>query len=459
MPAAQRYVTPDQSDRTTEYRLLEEAHAREYDDRAKIFARHWEYYKGNLPEPLKLERDGYNDNVILAKIDQLADKCVSFLFGDGVTFNADPTSTEDDPTDQAIAELWQANRGNLLLHKLGLNGAIAGHVAVRIEPREGDYPRIVAINPAHLSVFWDETDMERVLWYRLQYRYQNGSGKRVDYVNGSALGGSPEQWIEYPYTIDAQSAQWRPDGGARLLPWPWCPIVDWQNMPIPIDYYGADDVSKALRLNDALNFVASDYTRILKHHGHPRTIGIGMDAADVVASEVGGFWTVNKPATEASVFNLEMASDLAAARELMAVLNAEIWQSGRMIDPQTLKDKVGDLTNFGLRVLYVDVLRKTETKRLLYAEGLEAINQRCLELMGKAAPAQIAVVWPDVLPTNEVERSTAVIAELGAGIIDKQTSRDLLGLDNEQIEERLEEEKSTEDTLGTRLLSAFERGA
>lgn len=456
MPSAYEYVT---AERSSDYRELEDAFAKEYTDRAKVFDRHWGYYRGNLPEPLKLERDGYNDNVILAKIDQVADKCVSFLFGSGITFNAGSETGTDDVNDQALAALWQANRGDLLLHKLGLYGAVCGHVAVRIEPREGQLPRIVALNPAHLSVFWDATDYERVLWYRLQYRANgNGAGKRVDYINGAALGLNAANWYEYAYTISGMDYQWAKTG-ERLLPWAWSPIVDWQNMPLPVDYYGADDVARALRLNDALNFVASDYNRILKHHGHPRTIGVGMDAGDVVGSEVGGFWTVNKPSSEASVYNLEMASDLAAAREMMGLLNAEIWQSARMIDPQTLKDKVGELTNFGLRVLYADVLRKTETKRQLYAEGLEQVNQRCLELMGMAAPDSIEVVWPDVLPTNEAERSTAVIAELGAGLLDKQTARDALGYNNEQITARLEEESAGQDTLGMRLLGAFERGA
>jgi hypothetical protein len=456
MPAAVEYIT---NDRAADYRTLEEAFAREYDERAKRFDRHWKYYRGQMPEPLKLERDGYNDNVILPKVDQLADKGVSFLFGSGISFNAGEGSGQDDPTDQALDNLWRANRGDLLLHKLGLNGAIAGHVAVRLEPREGQPPRIVAINPAHLSVFWDETDYERVLWYRLQYRYANGSGRRVDYVNGLALGTPAEQWWEYAYTIESSVVNWRASADPALLPWTWAPIVDWQNMPVPTDYYGADDVGKALRLNDALNFVASDYNRILKHHGHPRTIGIGMQAGDVVGTEVGGFWTVNKPTGEASVYNLEMASDLGAARELMATLNAEIWQSGRMVDPQTLKDKVGQLTNFGLRVLYSDVLRKTETKRLLYAEGLEQINKRCLEMMGLTVPDTVAIVWPEVLPADEAANSAAVIGELGAGLLSKQAARDKLGIDHEAVEAQLQEESAGQETLGIRLLDAFTKGA
>lgn len=455
MPAAVEYIQ-DQS--SGDYRALEEAHAKEYDSRAALFARHWDYYKGNLPEPLKREKDGYNDNVILAKIDQLADKTVSFLLGDGITFNAGDGANADDPTDQALAELWRANRGQLLQHKMGLNGSIAGHVAVRIEVRPGNLPRIVALNPAQVSVFWDEADFERILWYRLQYRLGTfGSGKRVDYVSGAAIrDGNPDAWYEYTYAIDGNSSHW---SLLNTKPIEYCPIVDWQNMPLPSDYYGKDDISKALRINDALNFVLSDYQRILKHHGHPRTIGVGMEAADVHSNEIGGFFTVNKPATEAQIYNLEMQSDLSSAREFANLLMAEIWQSGRMVDPATMKDKVGDLTNFGLRLLYGDALQKTETKRLLYQEGFEAINKTCLALMGLAVPEQIATVWPDPLPSDDAALSAAKLAEVQAGLISKQTARDSLGYDHEAEEERIAEEQAGQDTLGMRLLGAFEKGA
>ena len=58
---------------------------------------------------------------------------------------------------------------------------------------------------------------------------------------------------------------------------PWAPIVDWQNLPDPEDYYGDPDLVRP-ELNDALNFVASNTMRIIKHHGHPKTIGVGMRA-------------------------------------------------------------------------------------------------------------------------------------------------------------------------------------
>jgi hypothetical protein len=460
MPAAFQYLTDLQSPAGKQ---IDDSFRDEMIARQKRFSQHWDYYGGVMPEPLKKEQDGYNDNVILAKVDQIADKIVSFLLGDGVRWDVG-AEDDADTEDSVVEQLWQANRGKLLLHNIALAGALTGHSAVRLEPREGDFPRIVHINAKHFTAFWDQSDVERVLWYRLQYTLGTAttptSGKRIDYVrgifDGQAADHERDGWTEVVWQWDGH--KWNITG-RQPWPWPWPPIVDWQNMPRPHEYYGADDVRRAVALNDALNFVASNYNRILKHHGAPKTIGLGFDAAAIVGSEVGGFYTVNKPKTEADIFNLEMASDLASAREFLSIIAREMWQSARMVDPQTVKDTIGALTNFGLRVLYTDAISKTDTKRQLYGEAFETITQRALELAGQSAPGEITVQWPDVLPEDTEQISKSLLAELGAGVIDKQTYREIRGYDHEQIVARLEDEQAGEQNLGQKLLSAFAKGA
>jgi hypothetical protein len=462
LPAAFEYIFDD---RAGDYRSLEEAFAKEAIERQKRFEKHWNYYDGVMPSPLKVEGDGYNDNVILAKVDQVADKVLSFLLGDGVTFDvgADDQETEDD---DAVAALWAANRGATLQHNIALSGILTGHCVVRIEPMPGgQMPRIVHVNAAQFSTFWDVSDIDNVLWYRLQYRLgANGLGKRIDYVKGRQNGQSQSfdhtagGWTEIVYRIDGMGTQWK-QVNLQVLPFDFPPIVDWQNMPRPHTYYGADDISRAVALNDALNFVASNYQRILKHHGSPKTIGIGFDAEAIVGTSVGGFYTVNKSKSEADIFNLEMQSDLSSAREFLGILAREIWQSARMVDPQMVKDTVGSLTNFGLKVLFSDALSKTNTKRLLYGEAYELIAKRGLVMAGLAAPDKVKTNWPDVLPEDSLAVSTALLKEVEAGLIDKETYRQLRGYDNDVIEQRLSEEQAGQQNLGALLLSNFSKGA
>ena len=459
MPAAVQYELNQGSDA---YREIEEAFADEISARVATFKRNWDYYEGIMPEPLKPGKDGINDNVLLPKVGQVADKVVSFLIGDGIRFDASGDG-EQDVNDDNLVELWKANRQQLLFHNIALSGALTGHCWTRLEPREQMPPRIVNLNPANCAAFWDVADIDRVLWYRLQFRVKtDGPGKRIDYVHGRVVDGQVDhevdEWWEIVYTtaggFDAMWIMQEP----QLWPFPWAPIVDWQNLPRPFRYYGLDDISLVVKLNAAVNFVCSNYSRILKHHSFPKTIGLGFEAGEVIETEIGGFFTVNKPKTEADIHNLEMESDLASSRAFIDMLTAEIWHSTRMVDPQSLKDKVGSITNFALRVLYADAIRKIETKRLLYGEGLEMLSLHGLELAGKPLPGTIATIWPDVLPENDAEVAQTLLGELGASVLDLQTYREMRGYDHEQIIQRLAEQGTVEDNLGARLLSAFETG-
>lgn len=455
MPAALEYIADPASQ---ELRALEEAFAKEYDERAARFKLHWDYYDGAMPEPLRREADGVNDNILLGKVDQIADKTVSFLLGSGVQFDAGGEG-ERSAEDEAIAALWQANRGQLLLHSMALSGAMTGHVFVRVEPAEGRPPRLVNVNPAYCSTFWDMAEIDRVLWYRLQYAL-GAQGKRIDYVRGRPL---PEDQRGWDHGADAWEeivcsrgalGEWQETRRQTLEV---CPIVEWQNLPRPFVAYGTDDVRRAVALNNAINLIASDWNRVLKYHAAPRTIGLGMTAEDVKPSGVGGFYTVAKPKNEAEVYNLEMKSDLKASQELLAMVMREAWQSARLVDPQTVKDQVGQLTNFGLKVLFSDALKKTETKRLLYADGFERTIRTAFAVARQEGPATVRTTWPDVLPEDPNEVATALLKELEAEAIDMQTYRELRNYDHEQIEERLEAQRSAKTSLGDLVLSAFER--
>jgi hypothetical protein len=388
---------------------------------------------------------------------------VSFLLGDGVRFDvgADDEETEDD---EAVKMLWAENRMGMLLNNIALSGCLTGHNVVRLEPRDGQFPRIVHINAQHFSAFWDLEDIDRVLWYRLQYTLNgpNGSGKRIDYVRGRMDGNqidhNADGWLEIVYRKGGNVRDWT-IVSSQALQFPFPPIVDWQNMPRPHSYYGADDIRKAVALNNAINLVASDMARILKHHGSPRTIGLGFDAELIKGTSIGGFIAINTPKAEADIFNLEMQSDLISAREFIALLTREVWQSARMVDPQTIKDTIGSLTNFGLRTLYTDALHKTQTKRQLYAEAYETITKRAMEMVGRTAPERVATVWPDVLPEDTAEITNGLLKEKEANLISTQTYREVRGYDHELEEKRIEEEKASEENLGSLMLRNFERGA
>jgi hypothetical protein len=465
MPEATRYITDTDS---TEYRAVEDAFVGEYNRRAKKISTGWDYYNGNHRKPLKAQKDGYDDNVVVNHVESLTDRIIGFLLGDGIMFDASGDD-EQSQIDERIATLLDANRSAIMIENIALAGAIEGHCAVRLVPADGDLPRLIRIKQRHFSAFWDAFDMDRVLWYRLQHT-SGGVGRRIDYVKGREMNGRIDHtldgWTEYVYKLDKAtdsggglliqpSAKWELAQEPEVWEFDWPPITDWQNLPDPNSYYGRNDIDAAIRLNDATNFILSNTQRIIKHFADPKTVVIGAKAGQIVPTAVGGLFSI--PSSDAKVMNLEMQSDGELSRWLAEVITAALWESGGMVDPQNVKDMVGQLTNFGLRVLFANAVKKTGKKRILYEEAFSEMIRHALELAGTAAPDMVATIWPDVLPTDEEREVEVLGADLDRGAISLQTYRERRGYDNERELNRLEQEGSVGGDPGVAILGLLNR--
>jgi hypothetical protein len=122
-----------------------------------------------------------------------------------------------------------------------------------------------------------------------------------------------------------------------------------------------------------------------------------------------------------------------------------------------MADKLGSLTNFGLRVLYQDAMSKIEEKRGLYGSLLVEVNRRLL-MLAELGDDGGEVIWADVLPVNEIERATAIRTDLELGLVSKQTASSKRGYVWEDEEERIADEATQADNIGAALLTAFGQG-
>ncbi len=90
------------------------------------------YRIGKQQLPLKIGRDGSDDNILLNYIGLAVDRSISMLFGKGIEF--DLPGEQETPEDEYINEVWRLNRKSILLHRLALFGAEQGTVVVQIIP-------------------------------------------------------------------------------------------------------------------------------------------------------------------------------------------------------------------------------------------------------------------------------------------------------------------------------------
>lgn len=441
---------------------------------------YWKYYNGEHTRPLKTKPGQPNFNVILNVSGQAIDNEVAFFAPEPPTFelpggnersrdDLGKLATVKSPQQEQLDTFWKANDLEQLITDIALSGFISGHNFVRLFVAEdGALPTVALLDPRKVQVFWDISNIRRVLFYRLSWvlgdeeRFQdivpnwllNGLTspnviKQVD----STVETAPDtnrQWkiLEYvkknqKYELQAQDA-W---------PFDFAPIVDWKNGHAPHEYYGHSDLKHA-DVNDAINLVASNANKIIFYYGGPWTVVTGTDqqAADAGPGVITYF---PDPATK--VQNVEMQSDLGNSLNLLETLRSSFFSQMRVIDTSTQKDKLGQMTNFGVRVLYKDQLDANGLKRSIYGAGLCEVSRRALVLMGVTDAQKPTATWADPLPTNRLEIMQAVKIENDLGKTSDQTLLEAMDRDPQVEAERKAEQGSNETDQMVNFLDRFGR--
>jgi hypothetical protein len=429
----------------------------------RAYEKRREYREGVQRQNLKVKPFQADDNLTLNFTGLIVDRGIAMLMGEGLDFDF-PGDDENDPRAQYIDAMIEANVYPIFLHKIAQLGGTYGTTYVKILPGAlpGGLPRLVPINPQWIMPTSLPDDMDTVFRYTIQYNAEDEeTEKMVAY----------KEVTEHLRTVEGFADSWsvknyvaRENTGGRwelvsdvLWPHEFPPIIHWQNLPNAEEVLGDPDITDdMIAIQDGLNFVASNVQRIIRYHAHPKTWGKGANLGNTTSWGADEVVMFNDPNSILS--NLEMQSDLASSREFLHYLRGVLFDISRTVDISSMTDKLGALTNFGLRVLYKDALDKLKSKRELYGWGLSEINRRCLILAGIATDTGGEVVWPEPLPTNLIEQAQALQIEMGLGLVDKQTAATELGYDWEVISERLAEEQQGATNLGDQLLRAFEQG-
>lgn len=413
--------------------------------RVERICRAWQAYYGDIPGPFKRVAGKPDDNITLNYERLIVDTGVSALFGHGVEFDVsgegETAKREDNPAQQWLDAVWKANRQDTLLHRLALNGAVAGHAWIQIVEQDGRPPRLVVLDPASVSVRHSPLDYEDVVEYQIQWSgIDPGTGKPCAYRRLVTSQGA--WWLITDQESRGDDARWTT---TLTSEWrrPWAPILGCQNLPAPNVYWGTSDLeADVTSVVRAMDFVMSNMARILRYHAHPKTIGTGINA-DELNAEVDGFTAI--PSPDAKVFNLEMSGDLSASLEFYKALLESMHELSRVPVVATGKvDGIGALSGVALEVLYRPLMEKSATKRLTYGDMLEELCGRILE-MGGYVGVSVETRWPDLLPKDtKAELEAAIMAvELGS---DRQTQLDRLGYEAEQVwTKKLAEDKQLAD--------------
>jgi hypothetical protein len=133
------------------------------------------------------------------------------------------------------------------------------------------------LDPATVTVEWDDEDIERVTRYRIQYPAIDPT-TRLPVIRRQVIEPRGAIWVILDQTASPDGVTW---STAKETPWPYPfpPIVDCQNLPLPNEFWGESDLEEdVLELQTSRNRVLSNVGRILRFHAHPKTWGKGFNA-------------------------------------------------------------------------------------------------------------------------------------------------------------------------------------
>jgi len=454
---------------------LEETHIARQQELSGLMS----YYYGNQRKPLKISGLGKDYNVITNHTKTIVDRSVSMLFGAGVEFDL-PGEGESEQ-DKVIATTWDANKKDVLLHDLGQFGGIYGTPAIKIIPNgkvamDGTVTnRLVALNPFNLTIHTAHDDIENVLAY--VYRWNDGdtawrelTEKGYKYVDEDAS--NKVDLLKWTITTQKLSketgSKWENVDNPIIWDYPFPPIVHGKNLPNAGNVYGYSDIEGIIDLQDKYNEARSNINKILALQAWAQKWIIGgkfprfkdtdgkeyLDVGPDKALEITG----GNEHTKLGI--LQPSGDLTSSRDHANDIRRDFFEIAATVDSESVKDKVGALTNFGLRVLFKNEIAKNATKQLLYGDLLLTVNNRLLQLAGfsgaEADPGEVK--FGDPLPENDVEAVQTLQSEMGLGIRSKETAAKSRGIDWEDEQNRLAKEKQAAGNVGSSIIRNFLAG-
>jgi len=426
----------------------------------KTIATARDYREGFHRRQLKVKDNQFDDNIVLNFAGLIANRVTSQVIGGGVTLDFEGDDEIEDEREAWVKACLNANHQEILFHRAELAATEAGTGYLDLSGgsvfgKDGKaYPRITLLDPAFVTIETMPEDFEIVLRYVIQYKITGPDGKeRARRRTIEHLDGGSWEIIDY-HSDSGDGARWIEDS---RTPWAYdfAPVVHWQNLPSVDSVYGEPDIdANLIRLQDRVNFVASNLSKIIRIYAHPKMYSVN---ADFEKLDVGVDQIIKLVGQDADLRQLEQLGDLSGSMEYLRTLRQTMFDNARVVDIDSMQDKLGALTNFGLKVLYQDNLNLVKTKRELFGDAIEDLVIR-LQTIADKKPLPAVCVWPDFLPVNETEISTAYQADLNMQIVSRQTIADKRGYDWTQEQERMDAEKASGDNVGAAILRAFENG-
>lgn len=399
----------------------------------------------------------------------LSDFLVNFTFGKGISFAVDSEFQHITPA--LLDRVWtQDNRRDELLWSIGNSGSVYGDAFIKVayDPAWVDgsgmaHPgrvRILPINPSFAFPEWHPHDKDRLIRFKLKYRFWTTSpeGTRIVCTYVEII---TDDYIE-EYVND-QLIDRRPN------PLGFIPVVHIANKPVLASPWGLSDVQDIIPLNRTYNETATDILDIINYHVSPVTIITGAKASNL---EMGAnkIWSLQQK--EAKVENLSGGFEgLGPALEFLDRIKS--WMHELTGVPETSlgqEQAISNTSGVALAIQYFPTMLKYHLKKVQYGIGLSKICEMALRTLFTFEPQTVAydpmtdgikrddqpafidpsdpqvynieIVWPEPLPTDTLVKLNELMVKLQLGMESKTGALRDLGeqFPDEKLQELFQEQ-------------------
>jgi hypothetical protein len=397
----------------------------------------------------------------------MSDYITNFCFGKGVQFRVPEQNAAIIP--RLLHEVWENhNSKHYVLWEMGQLASVTGDCFVKIAyeepyvdpvgvPIEGRI-RVIPLNPAHCYPEYHPHDRDRLLRFKLKYRFWGTSpeGTRQVYTFTEILSEDRIQQFINDELIDDY-----PNALGTI------PVVHIVNTSISSSPWGQSDIWDIIPLNRELNEKMVEVSDIINYHAAPVTIITGAKASQLERGPKKVWAGLPK---DASVFNLESSGNMAGALEYITFLKRTMHEITGV--PETALGQfqpVSNTSGVALAIQYQPMMNRFLMKKVHFTKGLERINEIIIRTaavfepqMLQYDPAKSAmpqpdqataldpadpltyktmIHWPEPLPVDQLIKLNEVQAKMALGLESKRGALRILGEEfpNEKMDEIFEE--------------------
>lgn len=442
--------------------------------RLNRYAAEWAWYLGHH---WSYRREMGEQQITLNYTRALSDYVTNFCFGKGVQFRVPEANQAIIP--HLLHKVWEVdNDKNMTLWEMGQLAGVTGDCFVKIayeEPWQDAigvvHPgrtRIIPMNPAHCFPEYHPHDRDRLLRFKLKYRFWGTSpeGTRQVYTFTEIL---TDDVVEQ-YINDELIDQY--DNPIGVIP-----VVHIPNATISSSPWGQSDIWDIISLNRELNEKMTEVSDIVNYHAAPVTIITGAKTSQLERGAKKVWAGLPK---DANVFNLESKGEMGGALEYVAFLKKVIHEVIGV--PETAlgqEQPISNTSGVALAIQYQPLMNRYTMKKAHFTKGLKKVNELIIRTQavhepeslqwqeGFASPpedGQLEVLdprnpltyrteihWPEPLPVDKLIKLNEEQAKMMIGLQSKRGALRELGEEfpNEKMAEIFQELKD----------DAFDQGA